>query len=142
MGENVDYDFEKDQQNQKQGRLFELKSDKRPDDDRDVHDKDSFVGLKKKVLEGNSLVFFIPYEVVSVRNPVAGKETECSREKGRKGREVAPEKCEDKNTMSEGEHAEMNTEEQDGARFLSHGHGFSAAVQFRFRVCPFGFGHL
>jgi hypothetical protein len=142
VGKDVDHNFEKDQQNQKQGWLFELECDKRTDYDGDVHDNDSFVRLEKKVLESNPLVFFIPYEVIGVGNPVADKEKKHCREKSGKGREIARKKNKDKNAVSEGEHPKMDDEEQDGARFLSNCYGFSPAVQFCFGRCPLRFGHL
>ncbi len=77
---DIDCDFKKDQQDQKEGRLVELESDKCTDNDRDVHDYDSLVGLGKKVLEGHSLVFFVPDKVVGIGNSVASKETKCCKE--------------------------------------------------------------
>jgi len=128
MGKDVDHDFQKNQQDQKQGWLFELEGNKCADHNGDVHDKDSFVRLKKKVLEGNPLVFLVPDIVIDKGNPMADKETKCCREKCGKGREVAPKKCKDKNSVSESKHPKMDDEEQDGARFLGDSHGFSPAV--------------
>jgi hypothetical protein len=122
--------------------LFELESDKCPDYNGDVHDNDSFVGLKKKVLEGNSFVFIIPYEVMGVGNSVADEETDRCGEKCGKGGEIARKESEDKNAVSEGENPKMDAEEQDGAGFLSQCHGFSPAEQFCFRGDPLRFGHL
>lgn len=80
VGKDIDHDFKEYQQDQKEGWLLELESDKCTDNDRDVHDYDSLVGLEKKILEGYSLVFFVPDKVISVGNPVASEETKCCKE--------------------------------------------------------------
>ena len=77
MGKYIDYDFKEYQQDQKEGRLLELECNKCTDNDRDVHDYDSLVGLKKKVLEGDFLEFFIPDKVIGIGDSVANKEKEC-----------------------------------------------------------------